>query len=155
MRGLKYSPLWIALLVLFASMANAMELNEEFFHGSWVVNETSCGSTSAEFIVFDKNGTFKGSRDGKAEIVGFWNLKDDYIDLHMVTSPAFFKDIHKDMVKFEDSYGYFPGRLLIFNQQNKSFLLITSELPEVLRVSDRIVVMHRGRITAALLLAAC
>jgi ABC-type sugar transport system ATPase subunit len=30
-----------------------------------------------------------------------------------------------------------------------AILLITSELPELLRASDRVLVMHRGRITAA------
>ena len=32
--------------------------------------------------------------------------------------------------------------------EGKSILLITSELPELLAMSDRILVMHRGRITA-------
>ncbi|HOS92336.1 MAG TPA: sugar ABC transporter ATP-binding protein, partial [Armatimonadota bacterium] len=34
--------------------------------------------------------------------------------------------------------------------QGKGILLITSELPELLAMSDRILVMHRGRMTAEL-----
>jgi ABC-type sugar transport system ATPase subunit len=34
--------------------------------------------------------------------------------------------------------------------QGMAILLITSELPELLAMSDRIMVMHRGRITAEL-----
>jgi ABC-type sugar transport system ATPase subunit len=34
--------------------------------------------------------------------------------------------------------------------QGIAILLITSELPELLAMSDRIVVMHRGRLTAEL-----
>jgi ribose transport system ATP-binding protein len=42
---------------------------------------------------------------------------------------------------------------LLMNQwteQGLAILLITSELPELLAMSDRIIVMHRGRITAEL-----
>jgi ABC-type sugar transport system ATPase subunit len=34
--------------------------------------------------------------------------------------------------------------------EGKGILLITSELPELLAMSDRIIVMHRGRVTAEL-----
>ena len=37
-----------------------------------------------------------------------------------------------------------------WTSEGKSILLITSELPELLAMSDRIVVMHRGRLTAEL-----
>jgi hypothetical protein len=70
---------------------------------------------------FDKNGTFEGTRTGQAEIVGFWGLKEGILDLHMVTSPAFFDDLHKDLAGFEGIYNYFQGRMVIFNTQNNSF----------------------------------
>ena len=56
-----------------------------------------------------------------AEIAGFWGLKEGILDLHMVTSPAFFDDLHKDLAGFEGIYNYFQGRMIIFNTQSKSF----------------------------------
>jgi len=121
MKSLRFFTCLLVLSVLFVPIVSAAELNADYFHGDWVINDQSCSSNTAEHIVFHENGTFMGSRDGIAEIVGFWSLKDDFIELHMVTSPASFQDLHKEMAKFEGVYSYFQGRLLVFNQQKKSF----------------------------------
>jgi ribosomal protein L10 len=39
----------------------------------------------------------------------------------MVTSPAFFDDLHKDLSGFEGIYSYFQGRMVIFNTKDESF----------------------------------
>ena len=108
-------------IVFWVPWVNAGDLSTENLHGRCVIDDQNCSSPDSEYIEFNKNGTFAGTRTGKAEIVGFWGLKEGILDLHMVTSPAFFDDLHKDLAGFEGIYSYFQGRMVIFNTQNKSF----------------------------------
>ena len=120
-RAFNYATILVVLSVFLVSGANAADLSEDYLIGRWVLDEQNCSSPDAEYIEFNKNGTFEGTRTGKAEIVGFWRLKEGILDLHMVTSPAFFDDLHKELAGFEGIYSYFQGRMVIFNTQNKSF----------------------------------
>jgi len=120
-RAFSYATILVVLSVLLVPLVNAAGLSADYLHGRWVIDEQNCSSTDSEYIEFNKNGTFEGTRTGKAEIVGFWGLKEGILDLHMVTSPAFFDDLHKDLAGFEGIYNYFQGRMVIFNTQDKSF----------------------------------
>jgi hypothetical protein len=111
----------MVLNVFLVPCANATDLSADYLHGRWVIDYQDCNSPDAEYMEFNKNGTFEGTRTGKAEIVGFWGLKEGILDLHMVTSPAFFDDLNKELAGFESIYGYFQGRMIIFNTQRKSF----------------------------------
>jgi hypothetical protein len=116
---------WVTMLVMLAVFwvpsANAADLSADYLYGRWVIDEQNCSSPDSEYMEFNKNGTFEGTRTGQAEIVGFWGLKEGILNLHMVTSPAFFDDLHKDLAGFEDIYSYFQGRMVIFNTQDNSF----------------------------------
>ncbi len=120
-RAFNYATILVVLSVFLVPWANAADLSADYLHGRWVIDEQNCSSPDSEYIEFNKNGTFEGTRTSKAEIVGFWGLKEGILDLHMVTSPAFFDDIHKDLAGFEGIYNYFQGRMVIFNTQDKSF----------------------------------
>lgn len=120
-RVFNYATFLMLLSVFWAPWANAADLSADYLHGRWVVNEKNCSSPDSEYMEFNKNGTFEGTRTGNAEIVGFWVLKGGILDLHMVTSPAFFEDIHKELAAFGGLYSYFQGRMVVFNTQNKSF----------------------------------
>ena len=113
--------IFMVLGLFLAPWASAGDLTPEYLIGRWVIDDQDCSSPDSEYIEFNKNGTFEGTRTGKAEIVGFWRLKEGILDLHMVTSPAFFDDLHKDLAGFEGIYNYFQGRMVIFNTQDKSF----------------------------------
>ena len=121
MRVFNYATILVVLSVFLMPWANAADLSADYLNGRWVIDEQNCSSPDAEYIDFNKNGTFAGTRTGQTEIVGFWGLKEGIIELHMVTSPAFFDDIHKDLAGFEGIYSYLRGRMVIFNTQNKSF----------------------------------
>ena len=121
MRTFNYATILVLLSVLLVPWANAADLSADYLYGRWVIDEQNCSSPDSEYIEFTKNGTFEGTRTGNAEIVGFWGLKEGILDLHMVTSPAYFDDLHKDLAGFEGIYSYFQGRMVIFNTQNKSF----------------------------------
>ncbi len=120
-RAFNYATILVALSVFLVPWANAADLSAEYLHGRWVIDDQNCSSADSEYIEFNKNGTFEGTRTGKAEIVGFWGLKEGIIELHMVTSPAYFNDIHEELAGFEGIYSYFRGRMIIFNTQHKSF----------------------------------
>lgn len=111
----------LLLVVICATAGQAADLSAEYLYGRWVIDEQSCSLPDAEFIEFNRNGTFEGARTAKAEFVGFWGLEEGILNLHMVTSPAFFVDIHEDLDRFDGIYSYFQGRMVIFNTQNKSF----------------------------------
>jgi len=117
----KYATILMLLIVFWVPWVNAGDLSTENLHGRWVIDDQNCSSPDSEYIEFNKNGTFEGTRTGKAEIVGFWGLKEGILNLHMVTSPAFFDDLHKDLAGFEGIYSYFQGRMVIFNIQDNSF----------------------------------
>jgi hypothetical protein len=121
MRTFNYATIFVVLSVFLLSWANAADLSAEYIYGRWVIDDQDCSSPDSEYMEFNKNGTFEGMRTGQAEIVGFWRLKAGILDLHMVTSPAFFDDLHKELAGFEGIYSYFQGRMVIFNTQNKSF----------------------------------
>ena len=121
MRVIKYATILVVLSVFIVPWANAADLSADYLYGRWVIEEQNCSSPDSEFMEFNKNGTFAGTRTGQAEIVGFWGLKEGILNLHMVTSPGFFDDLHQDLAGFEGIYSYFQGRMVIFNTQNKSF----------------------------------
>jgi hypothetical protein len=121
MRAFNCAAILMVLGVFLVSVANASDLSVDYISGRWVIDAESCSSSTSEFIEFNKNGTFVGTITGIAEIVGFWVLKEDKIELHMVTSPASFHDLNKDLAQFDGIYSYFDGRMLIFNNQEKSF----------------------------------
>ncbi len=121
MRVFNCATILVVLSVFLVPRANAADLSADYLYGRWVIDEQNCSSPDSEYIEINKNGTFTGTRTGKAEIVGFWGLKEGILDLHMVTSPAFFDDLHKDLAGFEGLYNYFQGRMVIFNNQDNSF----------------------------------
>ena len=121
MRAFKYAAILVVLSVFWVPGANAADLSADYLYGRWVIDDQNCSSPDSEYMEFNKNGTFAGTRTGKAEIVGFWGLKEGILDLHMVTSPGFFDDLHKELAGFGGLYSYFQGRMVIFNTQNKSF----------------------------------
>ena len=121
MRVFNYATILVVLSVLLVPWANAADLSADYLDGRWVIDEQNCSSPDSEYMEFNKNGTFEGTRTGKAEIVGFWGLKEGIVDLHLVTSPAFFDDLHKELAGYGGLYSYFQGRMVIFNTQDKSF----------------------------------
>mgnify|MGYP001813772370 CR=1 FL=1 len=120
-RAFNYAIIFVVLGAFWATWANAADLSADYLQGRWVIDYQDCSSPDAEYMEFNKNGTFEGTRTGNAEIVGFWRLKEGILDLHMVTSPAFFDDLNKELEGFEGIYSYFQGRMVIFNTKNKSF----------------------------------
>ena len=120
-RVFNYATILMVLSIFWVPWANAADLTADYLYGRWVIDDQDCSSPDSEYMEFNQNGAFEGMRTGNAEIVGFWGLKEGILDLHMVTSPAFFDDLHKELAGFGGIYSYFQGRMVIFNTQNNSF----------------------------------
>jgi hypothetical protein len=120
-RAFNYATILVVLSVFLVPWANAADLSADYLYGRWVIDDQDCSSPDSEYMEFNKNGTFEGTRTGNAEIVGFWKLQEGILNLHMVTSPAFFDDLQKQLAGFEGLYSYFQGRMVIFNTQDKAF----------------------------------
>jgi hypothetical protein len=121
MRAFNYATILVVLSVFLVPWANAADLSADYLYGRWVIDDQDCSSPDSEYMAFNQNGTFEGMRTGNAEIVGFWKLQEGILNLHMVTSPAFFDDLHHDLSGFEGIYSYFHARMVIFNTQDNSF----------------------------------
>ncbi len=121
MRGFKYVTILVVLGLFLVPMASAADLSADYFYGRWVMNEKSCSSSTSEFIKFNKNGTFEETRNGVAEVVGFWKLNGDNMKLNMLSSAASFQDLDKSLSKFAGVYNHSEGQMLIFNAKKKDF----------------------------------
>ena len=110
----------VLLSIFFVPRADAGNPSAEDLHGRWAIDAEDCSSPDSEYMVFRSNGTFENTRTGQAEIVGFWQLDEDTVDLHMVTSPAYFNDLHGGLKDFEGIYNYFHAKVIIFNNKKDS-----------------------------------
>jgi hypothetical protein len=114
-----------------ASTAWSAELSKDYLAGSWAVGGAdACGTPSAEHITFSPDGTFGATRDGKATAVGFWFLVEDNLDLHMITSPAFFDDpstrLDDQLSDFAGQYSYYYAKALLFDVADDAFRMVAS-----------------------------
>ena len=120
---LVYIPVILILSICFAFDVNAAELTPQYLQGEWVVGPTEqkCDSTEFEHLRFRKNGSFEGGRTGKVEAAGIWSIDEDIVSLHIVSSPAFFGDIHEELKAFKDQHHYFNVKIVPFNIEEGKF----------------------------------
>lgn len=123
-RKLTCATIVVLLMVFAVPLAHGAELSPKFLHGRWVIDEKNCGSAESEYLVIRENGTFENTRNGKTEIVGFWQISGNLkgaVSLHMVTSPAFFHDIMPALKQYQDNFAYFQTTIFTFNLGKDSF----------------------------------
>jgi hypothetical protein len=118
-----------AVGLTFAALAD--EVRDDYLPGTWAIGGAeACEAPATERITFDPGGTFQAVQDGKSTAVGFWHLVEDVLDLHMVTSPAFFDDPASD---FDDALGdlagqyeYFYAKGLLFDIEQDGFRMVAT-----------------------------
>jgi hypothetical protein len=85
----------------FLSSVTAAALDTGYLTGKWEINtQGTCGNKDAEHLILRGNSTFEYGRRGKAEAVGFWRIENDVVAFEMLTSPAYFQDIHNELKAF-------------------------------------------------------
>jgi hypothetical protein len=115
-----------AFTVALASAAFAQdppdEIPEGYLEGTWAIGDAqACDDESIEHLTFDANGTFAAVQGGAPTATGFWNLVDDKLDLHMVSSPAFFSD---QLQPFDGQYAYYYAQALVFDYEDQAFRMV-------------------------------
>jgi hypothetical protein len=98
------------------------EIPEGYLEGTWGIGGAeACGADATEHLTFDADGTFSAVQAGKPTAVGFWHLVDDHLDLHMVSSPAFFDD---QLQPFTGQYTYYYAQALVFDIEDQAFRMV-------------------------------
>ena len=98
------------------------EIPEGYLEGTWGIGGAeACGADATEHLIFDADGTFSAMQDGKPTATGFWHLVDDELDLHMVSSPAFFDD---QLQPFTGQYTYYYAQALVFDIEDQAFRMV-------------------------------
>ena len=115
-----------AFALALASAAFAQDPSDEipdgYLEGTWAIGGSeACGADTTEHLSFDVNGTFTTVQGDQSTAVGFWHLVDDKLDLHMVSSPAFFDD---QLQPFTGQYTYYYAQALLFDIEDQAFRMV-------------------------------
>jgi hypothetical protein len=98
------------------------EIPDGYLEGTWAIGDSeACGAGTAEHFRFDADGTFATVQGGEPTATGFWHLVDDKLDLHMVSSPAFFDD---QLQPFAGQYTYYYAQALVFDIEDQAFRMV-------------------------------
>lgn len=115
MRMVSLAFLSIMLLVNSASVA----MEPEYLVGRWTPDgETGCDEPSSGFIDFDDQGIVRISRFDKVESVGFWEIQEGILKIHLLALPSFVTDSIQAPL---DQPGYYIVRVLPFEVTENSF----------------------------------
>jgi hypothetical protein len=120
-----------ACVVALTWTAWADEVPDDYLPGTWAIGDSeACGTPAAEHITFDADGTFRAERGDRPTATGFWHLVEDVLDLHMVSSPAFFDDPTTDfddpLSSFAGQYEYFYAKALLFDIEPGGFRAVAT-----------------------------
>jgi len=76
------------VFVATGASATGVKVTGDYLQGKWVLGEKqACGSGDADYLVMHNNGTVEMGKGGSAKMVGFWELDNDNLTLHMLVSP--------------------------------------------------------------------
>jgi hypothetical protein len=101
----------------------AADLTPRALAGTWAVGgKDQCRVGDYEHLLFRENGTFEFGRESRGEAVGFWTIgAKDIVEIHMVTSPAFYADVNMNLQAYHGTFAYFKAQLVILNFSGDSF----------------------------------
>ena len=118
-----------ALAVAFAAWSD--EVPDNYLPGTWAVGGAdACKAPATEHLTFSPDGTFEAMRGGQPSAVGFWHLVEDVLDLHMVSSPAFFDDpatnVDDALSDLAGQYQYYYAKALLFDIEPDGFRAVAT-----------------------------
>ena len=83
--------LLLILLTLHTATSVAAEavLSSGYLEGKWSQSGTQgCSSEHADYVIFHNNRTLSAGNGKKVSAVGFWEMGDGTVTLHMLVSPT-------------------------------------------------------------------
>ncbi len=126
---------FVALMCLTLNVG-AAELSNDYIQGNWAINtDGKCGLSDAEYLLIRANGTFENSRGKRVDGVGFWRLEGNKLTFEILTSPAFFHDLHKELKPFEGLFGHYTIRALPFNNKADQFEAVAALGEQMRKIS--------------------
>ena len=66
MRTFNYAAILMVLSIFWVPWVNANDLSADYLYGRWAIDKQNCSSADSEYMEFNKNGTFEGTRTGQA-----------------------------------------------------------------------------------------
>lgn len=133
LRKFKYLSIASLAAVAFAVTGASAEITPKYLDGTWTLDAAkNCGLKEFEHLTFRSDGTMQGKRFGIVDSIGFWRHDGDFIQLHLLTSPAHFDKRLKD---FEGVFGYFPVKVMTFGHQPDQFGAVGNIGDEMEKVS--------------------
>jgi hypothetical protein len=120
-------PIVLIFLIAFSATdgsASEVKVSPEYLAGKWVLGEKqACGSTQTTYIIIRGNGTLEIGRDATARAVGFWELDDDALTVHMLVSPG---STEARNPFYRENYGYQYLTAKVLEAQENTFKVISS-----------------------------
>ena len=108
----------LAILAVLAKTTSSQGMDNAYFIGKWTPDPEGCADPNSEFLVFDDQGIFRASRVGQVESVGFWEVEDGLLYIHLLALPAFFTGRLQDPT---DQLGYYKIKALLFDVEENAF----------------------------------
>jgi hypothetical protein len=118
-----------AAALAFAAWSD--EVPDNYLPGTWAIGGAeACKAPASEHITFAPDGTFEAAHGNQPTATGFWHLVEDVLDLHMVSSPAFFDDPTTDfddpLSNFAGQYQYYYAKALLFDLEPDGFRAVAT-----------------------------
>ena len=102
-----------------ADIAAETALGPDYLVGRWSLEGADrCNTVGAEHIELGADDTFKVDRGRQVDVIGFWELSGNRIDLHLVASPHRITAVLSD---YPGRYGYDNLPVFAFDAQADSF----------------------------------
>lgn len=112
----------VTAVIGIAFAAQAADLSMLYLKGHWSFDgPEKCGVADADYLKIQANGTFETGLRGEVKALGFWEVKGDLFNLHMITSPSFFWETDAALKAFEGQYHYFDVKFIVFNVEANRF----------------------------------
>jgi hypothetical protein len=127
-------PTLIAAQLLTLAMVGsawADDVPGDYLVGTWALGSAeACELDTGERLIFAADGTFTSTLDGEPSAAGFWQLTEHDLELHMVSSPAYFDDPERTdddvLAGFAGQYDYFYARGLTFDVEPDDFRVVVN-----------------------------
>ena len=72
-----------------ASVAAAAQLSASYLEGRWSMGgKEGCSADHDLYVIFHRNGTLEAGRGELVRAVGFWELGDAAVNLHLLVTPS-------------------------------------------------------------------
>jgi len=115
----------VGLVVLssFAVLADEIKLTPQYLVGTWSLGgKDVCGRQDVEYVALRQNGTFEAGIFGTVDMVGFWQVVNDSVELHGLHKP---NPSQTSLAFIGDRYSYAYAQAVIFIRDRDTMDFVT------------------------------